>query len=488
MNKAFENKKKKNIYFVGIKGVGMTMLAQFLKAKGAEVSGSDVSDVFLTDKVLLDSKIKVYPGFNQDNIPKNIDNIVYSSAYNEKNNPEMAFIKNNPDLFKEVTLSSYAEALSELFNSYYGLAVTGSHGKTTTSAFLGYVLLQAGLSPNVLVGSRVAQFAGSSLIGDSELFVAEVDEYQNKLKYFQPKSALLNNIDYDHPDFFKTEASYIQVFEDFVKKIPAEGFLVVNFDNKKAREVAKTCPAKIVSYGIKESKDESKEHQIQKEADKPLYQAFNLEIRNTFQYFAVNDLGEFKIKLAGKHNVSNALAVIATCLELKIPISEIKKHLAGFSGVERRSQVLGEYKGALFIDDYAHHPTEIKTTLEALKESYPDKNLITVFHPHTFTRTKALFSNFSESFLNTDELIVLDIYGSAREEQGGVSSSELVKAIKSYNKEKANNSKEGQVVKSIKTIAEVADYLRKNCQPSDVVVLMGAGDVFRVADIVFAKK
>lgn len=153
-------KKGKHIYFIGIKGVGMTMLAQFLKAQGNNVSGSDVSEVFLTDKVLRDNKIKVFSSFNPDNIPLKCDLIVYSSAYNEKNNPELGYIKNNPSLFSEVNLKSYAETLSELFNLYYGISVCGSHGKTTTSAFLGYVLFKSGLQPNVLVGSRVPQFKG----------------------------------------------------------------------------------------------------------------------------------------------------------------------------------------------------------------------------------------------------------------------------------------------------------------------------------------
>lgn len=480
MKKLLTNKDSNRIYFIGIKGVGMTMLAQFLKEKGNVVSGSDVSEVFLTDKVLKDNKIKVFSSFNPGNIPLNASLIIYSSAYTEKNNPELGFIKNNPNLFKGIILKSFAESLSELFNLYYGIAVCGSHGKTTTSAFLGYVLLKAGLKPNVLVGSRVPQFKGSSLTGSSKIFVAETDEYQNKLQFFKPKAALLNNIDYDHPDFFKTEASYVKVFRDFVKKIPKEGFLVVNFDNDKSKRVSKSCPARIISYGIENEEGEV----VRKKSNKPLYLAFNLVNKKNYQYFEVNDLGRFKIKLTGRHNVSNALAVIATCLELKVPLIDIKKYLALFSGVERRAQILGSYKGALFIDDYAHHPTEIKAILAATKKSYPDKNIITVFHPHTFTRTKALFKDFSESFSDTDQLLVLNIYGSAREKQGGVSSNILVKAIKSFNNKSSNKTLKKQLVKNIKTIPEVADYLKEKCGPSDLVLLMGAGDVFRVASMV----
>lgn len=466
---------KKKAYFIGIKGVGMTMLAQFLSTKNFEVSGSDIPETFLTDRVLKDSKIKVFSGFNSDNIPKELDLVVYSSAYNEKNNPELGYIKNNKKLFKNIELKSYAETLGSLFNTYKGIAVCGSHGKTSTSAWLGYLLSKSGKSPNVLVGSRVPQFKGSSLIGDSDLFVAEVDEYQNKLKFFNPEIVLLNNIDYDHPDFFKTEASYIKVFRDFVKKIPSNGFLVVNGDDKKALRVARSSQSKIISYGIKGGSALD-------------YRAFDIKNIKLRQSFKVNNLGSFTISLLGKHNVYNALAVIATAKELKVPLKEIKKHLMSFRGSERRTQVLGSCNGVIYIDDYAHHPTEIKTTLEAIKTAYKNKRIVTVFHPHTFTRTKALFKDFSESFSFSDELIVLDIYGSAREKQGGVSSLALTREIKKFNKKSSNNNLKEQLVKNIKSIPEVAKYLKKETKEGDLVVLMGAGDVFRVAEIVFKEK
>ncbi len=466
--------KGKTIYFIGIKGVGMTMLAQFLLAKGAKVLGSDIPETFLTDRVLKDCKIKVFSGFNPENIPLEVDIIIHSSAYNEKNNPELGYIKNNKNIFSKVEIKSYAESLGKVFNNYQGIAVCGSHGKTTTSAWLGYLLSKAKKEPNVLVGSRVPQFKGSSLIGKSNLFIAEVDEYQNKLKFFKPKIVLLNNIDYDHPDFFKTKASYEKVFHDFVKKIPASGFLVVNADDAKALKVSQSSTAKIITYSLDEKKSFSEEIN---------YRAFGFKNNKLKQSFRVNDLGTFSISLLGKHNIANALGVIATAIKLKIPLKEIKKHILSFKGTERRAQILGTYNGAVYIDDYAHHPTEIKATLEAIKETYSDKKIITVFHPHTFTRTKALFKDFVDSFFASDELIVLDIYGSAREKQGGVSSLALVKAIKLANKKKNNK----QSVKNIKTIPEVINYLKARAKAGEVVLLMGAGDVFRVAQGILNK-
>ena len=481
MNKQKKKSKKKiqKIYFIGIKGVGMTMLAQFLSSLGHEVSGSDIAETFLTDKVLKDAGIQVFSGFNTCNIVPDVDVIIYSSAYNENNNPELGFIRHNQEDFKNIKVLSYAEALGEVFNSKQGIAVCGSHGKTTTSAWLGYVLWKSNKKPNVLVGSRVTQFKGSSLVGKSKLFVAETDEYQNKLRFFNPYGVLLNNIDYDHPDFFKNEAAYIKVFRDFVKKIPKNGFLVFNHDDRHAKNITKYSKAKNISYSIN--------FENKKNIGKIDYLASNIKVSRHYQEFEVNNLGKFKISLMGEHNIRNALAVIASSLELKVPLALIKKNILSFKGTERRSQILGKYKEVLFIDDYAHHPTEIKTTIKALKSSYPDKRLVVVFHPHTFTRTKALFKDFVSSFSNCDELIILDIYGSAREIQGGVTSAKLAKAISVFenkNKTRINKLK----INNISSIPGVAKYLKQSINKNDLVVLMGAGDVFRVWDILNSKK
>jgi len=455
------------IYFIGIKGVGMTMLAQFLAESGNYVSGSDISDTFLTDQVLKKEKISVLTPFNERNIPARLDLVIYSSAFNPGNNPELKFIANNPGRFKKVKILSYAEALGNVFNQYYGVAVCGSHGKTTTSAWLGYVLAQAGKSPSVLVGSRVPQFKGSSLKGKSKYFVAEVDEYQNKLQYFKPRGALINNIEFDHPDFFKDQSAYTKVFADFVKKIPQAGWLVANNRDIEIKKIKKYCRGQILTYDVAAS---------EKTVETVNYLAHDLKLKNGYQVFSVNDLGEFKISLWGEHNVFNALAVIAAARALKVSISDIKKHLAGFKGTERRAQVLGKYRGALIIDDYAHHPTEIKATLAGLRARYQAKKIITVFHPHTFTRTRALFKDFVTSFDDTNELIILDIYGSAREKQGGVSSQELTTALKKHN----IKNKQRQAVYYIPTLDKAAQFLKKCLKKDDILLLMGAGDVFRV--------
>ena len=462
--------KTKNIYMIGIKGVGMTMLAQYLNSLDKNISGSDTPEVFMTDKILDKCEINVEEVFDEKNIPKGSDLIIYSTAYSEKDNVEVAAA-----ISGKIKTMTYAEALGSIFNQSYGIAVAGSHGKTTTTAWLGFVLDRAGKSPSVMVGSNVPQFEGASISGKSDYLVIEADEYQNKLKHFNPKIALLNNIDYDHPDYFPTQDDYNQVFINFIKKIAPKGFLVTNFDDPIIRRTAYVnSKCKVISYGIDESAD---------------YVAYDIVEENGIQQFKVkmgvdysdeddemsdNSLGEFQVSLIGKHNIYNALAVIATSIELGLDLFTIRKYLGEFKGTSRRMDTLGTYRGAIIIDDYAHHPTEIKTTLRAVKKNYKDKNIITIFHPHTFTRTKGFFDDFVDSFVNTDELIILDIYGSAREEQGGIHSKDLLKAMKGLDGDKK--------ISHIPTLEACTDYLRKEIGAGDVVVLMGAGDVFRIGE------
>jgi UDP-N-acetylmuramate--alanine ligase len=460
----------KKIYMIGVKGVGMTMLAQYFRGQGIRVLGSDGEEKFMTDEVLRHSGVTVIEKFDKANIPSDADLIIYSSAYNPENNEEV-----KAALAGSKKVLNYAEALGAVFNQKYGIAVVGSHGKTTTTAWLGYVMDCAGLKPTVMVGARVNQFNGNTIVGASDYLVAEADEYQNKLKNYNPRAVLLNNIDYDHPDFFATREDYEKVFIDFIKKIPKKGFLIANFDDLIIEKIARVnCLGRVISYGLK--------NQV---AD---FMAYDLQFQNEKQYFKVkmdgDDLGDFNIQLSGEHNVYNALAVIAAGIELEIDLLDIRKYLAEFTGTARRMQVLGEFNGAVIIDDYAHHPTEIKATLQGIREKYGNKKIIAVFHPHTFTRTKALLDDFAKSFNDADEVIVLDIYGSAREQQGGVHSQDLINQL-IINNEKLIIKQE---VKYIADLKECEEYLRKNIKGGEVVLLMGAGDVFRVGERLIGSK
>jgi len=444
--------KSKYIYMIGIKGTGMTPVAQILKSMKKNISGSDVKETFFTDKVLKREKIKYFEGFKKSNLPSDIDLVIHSSAFDKENNIEMAEV-----VKRKIPTMTQGEALAELFNAKQGIAVCGSHGKTTTSALLGFVLNEAGLKPTVEVGSAVPQFKGNAITGGGDLMVIEADEYQNKLKLYKPYAVLLNNIDYDHPDFFKTKASYQKAFSDFVKRIPKNGFVVANMDDEKVAQVVKGCKCKIIGYGNKVS---SIKYRV-------------LDVKNGYQYFEIckknKKLGEFKMQLIGEHNIQNATAVIATAMQLGIKINKIKKALAKFKGTARRMEILGKYKGGLFIDDYAHHPAEIKATLNAVRQKYPNKNIICAFMPHMFSRTKVLLNDFSKGFNDADEVLILPTYSSARENKTYEISKDLVKKI-------------GKNAKYISSIKACSQYLKKKVNKKDVIILMGAGDTFRVWD------
>ncbi|HRH22314.1 MAG TPA: UDP-N-acetylmuramate--L-alanine ligase, partial [bacterium] len=362
--------KIKKIYFIGIKGVGMTMLAQYLSGLGKEIVGSDVAEVFMTDQVLTRIGADVRLGFVATNIPSDTDLVIYSTAYN-KSNPELAAA-----IATRMKVVTYAEALALVFNQSHGVAVCGSHGKTTTTAWLGFLLDKVGLSPSVMVGAFVPQFQGATLFGKSNYLIIEADEYQNKLSWFKPKIAVLNNIDYDHPDFFPDQASYTEVFADFIAKLPKNGLLVANFDDKLVKDLASASASKVVSYSVLGGAANLVASECKYHAGR---QYFKLSLDG-------EDLGDFSIALLGRHNLANALAVISLALEIGVDLLAIRTWIGEFTGTARRLEKMGEYKGAVIIDDYAHHPTEIRATLAAVKEAYPDKKIKVLFHPHTYSR------------------------------------------------------------------------------------------------------
>jgi UDP-N-acetylmuramate--alanine ligase len=450
--------KIKKIYFIGIKGVGMTMLAQYLSGLGKEIVGSDVAEVFMTDQVLTKIGADVRLGFVATNIPSDTDLVIYSTAYN-KSNPELAAA-----IAARMKVVTYAEALALVFNQSHGVAVCGSHGKTTTTAWLGFLLDKVGLSPSVMVGAFVPQFQGATLFGKSNYLIIEADEYQNKLSWFKPKIAVLNNIDYDHPDFFPDQASYTKVFADFIAKLPKNGLLVANFDDKLVKDLASASASKVVSYSVLGGAANLVASECKYHAGR---QYFKLSLDG-------EDLGDFSIALLGRHNLANALAVISLALEIGVDLLAIRTWIGEFTGTARRLEKMGEYKGAVIIDDYAHHPTEIRATLAAVKEAYPDKKIKVLFHPHTYSRTKVLLNDFAGSFELADELIVLEIYASSRESDDDFRSASLIEQIESR--------QPGLALDYAEDLQKAEKMLRDSLQEGDLLLLMGAGDVFRVGE------
>jgi len=461
-----ELSKIKKVYVIGIKGSGVIALAQVLQSMGIEITGSDTHEKFFTDEVLQKLGIKYIEGFSVDNIPTDVDLILYSSSYNEGNNVELAEVKK-----RNFPIVSYPEMVAQLFNQKYGIAVCGTHGKTTTSAMLAYVMQQVGTSPTAVIGSRVRQWGSNALIGKGETFVIEADEFQNKLALYEPNAAILTSVDYDHPDFYPTFANYKKAFEDFVMKIPKIGFLAVWGDSVATNEVVCGAQCEIIKYGFQEDNDVVvKKYKSQDTNSK---QIPNNNIQNFNVVYSNKDLGEFGVQLVGDHNILNAASVIIVCHKLNLDMEKVREALQNFEGTSRRFEIVGQRNGAILIDDYGHHPEEIKVTLKGAREKYPDKNLIAVFHPHSYSRTEALLQDFAQSFDSADKVIVLDIYGSARENTGKVTSLDLVNLINKYNRDKAEH---------IPTIDECVESLQDKIGDQDVVLTIGAGNVFEVVN------
>ena len=326
----------------------------------------------------------------------------------------------------------------------------------------------AGLDPSAIVGSQVISWQGSALAGVGEYFIAEADEYQNKLRFYNPWSVILTSVDWDHPDFFPDMASYKKVFKDFVAKIPKTGFLIVWGDSIDTIDVAKSATCRVLTYGFGEDND----YQIT--IGQPLDIISNGDVLQSFEiFFEEESLGIFQTPLSGKHNILNAGSIIALSHAMNIDLDKIKNALASVKGTSRRFELVGKFGDVILIDDYAHHPDEIKPTLSGACQRYEGKKIWTVFHPHTFSRTKALLQDFAQSFDDCERVIVIDTYGSARESEGETTSEDLVKLINRYHYGKAEY---------IPTIDEVVEYLKEKRGEYDILITMGAGDVWRVAE------
>jgi len=430
--------KIKKAYFIGLKGVGMTALAQVLQSRGMEVLGSDTDEKFFTDEVLEKLGIKVIEGFDEKNIPIDVDLVVVSAAYLGQGvkNSEVEQVKK-----QGLPLLTYPQILGMLFQEKYGIAVAGTHGKSTITAMLGLVLEKAGLDPTVIVGTKVLQWQSNARVGRSQYLVAEADEYRNNFLYYSPQVLVLTSLEYDHPDFFKDFQEYKETFIRLIRKIPSDGFIVANREDEQVRKVVKQAKCRVIEYTAEQS--------------------------------------GIKLKIPGQHNLLNASAALTTAHQLGVKAQTIEKALADFQGTSRRFEIKGEKKGILLIDDYAHHPTEIQATLKAAKEFYSQKKIWAIFQPHTFSRTKALLKDFGAAFGQADEVIILDIYGSAREKSGQVHAQDLVREIKKYFRSKAT--KGFQKVIYIPTIEKAAEYLKKQAKAGQVILTMGAGDVWKLS-------
>ncbi len=450
----------KKVYIVGIEGAGTSALAVLYGSLGYSVSGSDNGNRYYAP-ALERHGIVVSPEFSGDNVPGDAALCVYSTAF--EGNVEVAKCRK-----LGIETIPYPEAVARLFNASYGIAVSGTHGKTTTSAMLASLLAALGEDPTAIIGGRVNGWDGNALIGKGNYFVLEADEYQDKLRHYDPLAVILTSVDWDHPDFFLDYATYKSAFREFVKRIPKHGVLVYWNDSSDVADIAEEATCRKMSYGFLPGADFLIKGYV------PIAGAPGDGSRQVFEIVTGGgSLGMFDLRLAGRHNAQNAAAVVALSMFLRLDIDKVRETLREFSGTARRFEWKGEYGGAIVFDDYAHHPEEIRATLKGFRDLYPDKRIVALFHPHTFSRTAALLSEFAQSFGDADEVLILDIYGSARETTGTVTSDDLVREINRFTPKKAMY---------VATFEDAHTELKGRLGAGDVFVTIGAGDVWQVAE------
>lgn len=442
------------IYMIGIKGTGMSSLAVLLKKMGYQVTGSDVRDPFPSEQQLVANGIAYSAeGFDAQHIRDAKPGLVIiSTAYNDRN-VEVAETK-----LQRIPSMTYPEAIGEISKKLASVAVCGSHGKTTTSSMLG-TIMQTNGKTMTLTGT-VADSLNTSL-ESPEFFVFEADEYQNKFQYYSPANVILTNIDFDHPDYFRDAAHYRQTFADFIQRtLDNKGFVIFCSDDPISQDLCVWPAKQSASYGFKEGAD----FRITNVND-----ALNEFVirRGEEEFMRVN------LRVYGRQNILDATASIVMASQLGIPHDSIRSAIGAFGGIQRRMQMYTSSK-YIVMDDYGHHPTEIAITLEAIRTKYHDKNIVTVFHPHTFTRTKALLSDFGKAFKHTDLVLVLDIYPSAREIAGGVHAKDVVQELE----------KNGTRALYTPTVRDAADYILEHVPRQSVVVTMGAGDAWQLCDLI----
>lgn len=446
------NTTEQHVHFIGIGGYGMSAIARVMLEMGYTVTGSDVASQELTEK-LAAKGAKIYIGHTAEHV-HGADLVVYSTAL-PKDNVERLEAQE-----QGIPVLHRSQMLARLLNERTGVAVAGAHGKTTTSSMIALVMEHCGTDPTYIIGGEIMDMGTNAKAGQGKCVVAEADESDGSFLQYHPSLGVVTNIEADHlenygGDFGKLKEAYVQ----FLNQIKPDGKAVVCGDDRNVRELLPQVQSKVITYGIESGCD---------------YTAHEIDLGDRCVTFRMNqgdrELGMVELSVPGRHNVYNAMATVIVCLEAGIPFSEIAVALRHFHGAKRRFQVLGEQDGILIIDDYAHHPTEIQATIAAAKAT--GKRIIAVFQPQRYTRTFFLLDAFSRAFGEADEVIITDIYSPAGEKAiEGVHSSKLVELIK-------ENSNSG--ARYLPTKQDVLEDLQNRLKPGDLVLTMGAGDIYKV--------
>jgi UDP-N-acetylmuramate--alanine ligase len=445
----------KNVHMVGIGGIGMSSIAEVLLARGYRVSGSDLQTSPVTER-LVKLGATIHEGHAAEHVT-DADVVVHSSAVRATENPETREAGR-----RRIPIIRRAEMLGELMRAKYGIGIAGTHGKTTTTSMTGLVVQEGGFDPTIIVGGKVAVFDSNAVSGEGDIIIIEADEYDRTFLRLTPAVAVITNIEADHLDIYADLDDLKGAFVQFANSVPFFGAAVLCLDDPTIREVLGDVERRVISYGT------SRQAQVRAESVAQEGAVTTFSVMRDAEY-----LGDIALRAPGLHNVRNALAAVAVGLELDIPFSRIQQALGDFTGVDRRFQIKGEAGDVVVIDDYAHHPTEIEATLEAASAGWPGRRVVAVFQPHLYSRTRDFQDGFARSFYDADVLVLTEIYGAREQPIEGVSGKMLADLTSRYGH------------RDVRYLAEkdaLPAYLAEVAQPGDLVITMGAGDVYKCGE------
>lgn len=454
-----DDSKYKNIFFIGIGGISMSALAELMLYKGYKVYGSDKMPSINTEK-LEKNGATIYYEHKKEHI-ENMDLVIFTDAISFDNEEYMAAVKEKIDLVDRATF------LGAIMKNYKNsIAVSGTHGKTTTTSMITEIIKDLDLNPTIMLGGQLKDIDGNIKIGDENLFLTEACEYKaNILKYF-PTTEIILNIDEDHLDYFDNIDHIIRTFKGYVDNLHGDDYVILNVDDENVETLFPIDNCKVFTFGIKNDADLRAKNIDFSEDGFPTYDL----------YLKGKKICHVELSVLGRHNVLNSLAAIAATYVNNIPIEDAIIGLKNYKGVERRLEEKGYYKGTKIMDDYAHHPTEIKSSIHAIKNACKGK-LYTIFQPHTYTRTKLLLDAFANSFDESDVIIITDIYAAREKDYGDIHSKTLRDAISDHRDNAFY----------ISGFEDIVKFIKENIKKDDVVVTMGAGDVYKIGEMILEK-
>lgn len=449
-----------HVHFIGIGGISMSGLAELLLDRGFRISGSDNKETELT-KLLSSKGMQIFYGQSAENIIPGIDLVVYTAAIHESN-PEFAAA-----MEAGLPIIPRAELLGQIMDNYENsIAIAGTHGKTTTTSMISSILLAADADPTITVGGMLPAIGGNLRIGSSPNFVCEACEYTNSFLHFHPKYNLILNIEEDHMDFFKDIDDIRHSFRLFAENTHEDGALIISSDIDNYKDLTKDLPCNIYTFALNGGGNYT--------AADIVYNDHGCATFNVFAFGA--ELGSITLSVPGEHNILNAVAAIGCCDQMSIPFKAMKEGLESFGGAQRRFQYKGTVDGVTIIDDYSHHPTEIRAALKAA-HNYPHERLVVVFQPHTYSRTKAFLHDFAEALSLADIVVLADIYAAREKNTYGISSKDILALIK----------EKGTECYYFPSFEEIEKFLLKKCINGDLLITMGAGNVVDIGEHLLGK-